>query len=322
MHGMQVSGIDTNLLVVLDALLVDQSVARAGARLGLSPSATSHALARLRALLGDPLLVRAGRRLVLTARAMELAPAARRIVSEIESVLQGPAALDPKTLRHAFRVSTTDHIQFVLLAALDAALCRQAPAVDMYCLPHSARSVSDLRDGVLDACIAVWDTLPDDIGRQALFPDRLVSVVRAGHSALRKKLTLQRFTELSHVLVAPQGTPHGLVDDLLAKRGLSRRIARTLPTFVDAPFLVAQTDYVLTLPLRVVEPLLKPLQLELLSVPLQLPRFTISMIWHRRNDAHPTHAWFRQVVGEAAKGLGPLAAAATRRRHGAPSLRP
>src|SRR3954464_4137486 len=135
MHRMQLSGIDANLLVALHALLDERSVVRAARRLALSPSATSHALARLRELLGDALLVRAGRQLVLTARGEALLVPLGRLIAEMETILRATAPLEPTTLRRAFRVATTDHVQFVLLRRLDALLRREAPKVDLYFVP-------------------------------------------------------------------------------------------------------------------------------------------------------------------------------------------
>lgn len=306
MHGMQLSGVDANLLVALHALLQERSVVRAGRRLALSPSATSHALARLRDLLGDALLVRAGRQLVPTARGEALLAPLGRLIAEMESILRPAAPLEPATLRRAFRVATTDHVQFVLLRRLDALLRREAPKVDLYFVPLPLRAADALREGNMDLAIGVFDEPAADLGRMSLFDDQLVSVVRARHKALRGALTLRRFAELDHVLVAPNGTPSGLLDKQLAALGLDRRVARTVPTFLDAPFLVAHSDLIVSLPARLVLPLLTLLRLRILRTPLPLPGFTISAIWHRRQDEDAEHVWFRNVVTRVAEDLAPL----------------
>jgi len=130
-------------------------------------------------------------------------------------------------------------------------------------------------------------------------PDRLVAVVRRGHPALSETLTLDRFAALAHLLVAPNGSPTGLVDRLLAERGLARRVARTSPSFLDVALLVSETDYVVSLPESMVLSLLDRFELALLPLPLPLPTFTLSMAWHQSLDKDPEHTWFRDLVRRA-----------------------
>jgi DNA-binding transcriptional LysR family regulator len=309
MHRVQVSGgprlaaIETNLVIALHALLEEQSVALAAKRIGLSDSATSHALARLRDAMGDPLLARAGRRLVRTPRGQELLEPARRAVEALDAVFRRPEPFDPRRLERAFRIATTDHVQLVLLRELDASLSTRAPAANLYCMPMDRGSLAAIREGSVDLSIGVFDVPHADIGRTPLFVEQFASVVRRGHRLLRGKLTLERWASEAHVLVAPTGTPHGLVDELLERQGLRRRVARTLPNFVDALLLVSSTDYVVTLPRTVVRPFASLLGLRALKVPVAMSRFWISMVWHRRHDVDPAHAWLRGVLGEVARAL-------------------
>jgi len=302
MHAMQLSGIDTNLFVVLHALLEEQSVARAARRVGLSASATSHALARLREVLADPLFVRVGRRLVATPRALALRDPIGRVVADLEQVLLAPREVDPAGLTRAFRVETTDHVQFVLLRALDVRMRSEAPGVDVYFQPLQPETFARLRRGEIDLSVGVYSSVDPDIERQKLFDDRLVAVVRRRHPALRRPVTLASFAALQHLLVAPNGSPTGLVDRVLAERGLKRRVARTSSTFLDMAFLAAESDYVVSLPESLVTPLLDRLGLTLLKVPLPLPSFAISMVWHRRSTTDAPHRWFRDAVAAAAVG--------------------
>src|SRR5258706_2176637 len=132
MHSMHLSAVDANLFVVMRALLRTQSVTQASRQLGLSASATSHALARLRATLGDPLLVRVGRRLVPTPRALAIEATVGNALDALEAALVPPRPVEPATLDRAYRIKTTDHVQFVLLRALDRRLRREAPHVNLY----------------------------------------------------------------------------------------------------------------------------------------------------------------------------------------------
>lgn len=299
MHGVHLSAVDANLFVVLHSLLDTRHVTRSARRLGLSPSATSHALRRLRELLGDPLLVRAGRTLVLTPRALALKEPVARAVEALGGVLAVPAPLEPLALARAFRVETTDHVQLVLLRQLDRLLRAEAPRVDVYLQSTQPNTFERLRDGAIDLAVSVFSTSDPDIEQRRLFDDHLVAVVRRGHPALDKRMTLARFAAFPHLLVAPNGTPTGLVDRLLAEHGLARRVARTSSTFLDMAFLVAETDYVVSLPRTMALPLLDRLGLALLPMPLRLPSFTHSMAWHRRHTADATHAWFRDIVARS-----------------------
>ncbi len=292
---MQLSAVDLNLLVVLATLLETRSVKAAAARLALSPSATSHALGRLRTLTGDPLLVRAGRRLVPTARAEALRPALVRFVHEAEAVLRAGDAVDPAALARAFRVLTNDYGELLLLAPLGAALAQEARHVDLYALPAGVRDVSEaLRNGDADLAIGAFADLPPDVAAAPLLEDEFVCLLRAGHPALRGRLTKRRFLALEHVLVAPRGEPVGVVDRLLAERGETRRVARTVSGFLVAPALVASTDYVVTISRRVAERVADVHGLAVRKAPIAPEGFTIRLAWHRRADGDPAHRWLRE----------------------------
>jgi DNA-binding transcriptional LysR family regulator len=300
MHTMQLSGLDTNLFLVLHSLLEEQNVARAGKRLGLSPSATSHALARLRTALGDPLFVKAGRNLVPTPHARSLQPALAQAIASLEAVVSPPRAVDLPKLERAFRVETTDHVQFVLLRQLDPIVREEAPRVNFYFQSMQPETFARLRQDAIDLAVGVYSNVDPDIERARLFDDRLVTVARKRHPCRRKPLTLRAFASYPHLLVAPNGTPTGLVDRVLAEHKLRRRVARTSATFLDMAFLVAESDYLVSLPESLTRPLLKTLGLSIVDAPVSLPAFTISMAWHRRQTNDSAHAWFREAVVRAA----------------------
>jgi DNA-binding transcriptional LysR family regulator len=301
MHAVHLSGVDVNLVVPLHALLEERSVASAAKRVGLSASATSHALARLRRLLDDPLLVRAGRQLVRTPRGERLLEACRRAVESLDGVFREERPFEASSMTRSFRIATTDHVQLVLLRAVDKLLAKEAPTVDLYCLPMDRGRIVSLRAGEVDFSIGVFEDVPADVGKVALFVDQLVTVVRRGHPMLRARgaKRLAAFVAYPHVLVAPIGSPTGLVDELLARRRSSRRVARTLPTFVDAALLASESDYVLTIPRTVATAFGSRFGLKLFDPTLALPRFTISLVWHRKHDLHPEHAWMKEAIVRA-----------------------
>lgn len=299
MHSMQLSGVDLNLLVVLDALLETRSVKRAAARVSLSPSATSHALARLRDLLGDPVLVRAGRQMVLTGRAEVIRPRVRRLLEETGALLRFEEELEPATLRRSFRVASTDYAERVIVLPLSDALAAIAPGVDLLSRALGVDVVERLRAADYELAIGVFFDLPADIERETLLHEDFVCLFRRGHPALRRELTAERYAALGHVLIAPRGVPRGIVDVYLERRGLARRVARTVSSFEVAPYLVAETDYVLTLPARVARRLAPELELVIREPPLELPGFDLAVLWHRRLSGDAAHAWLREQIREA-----------------------
>lgn len=289
--------LDANLVLALHALLRERSVSRAAARMGLGQPAMSHALKRLRERLDDPLLVRGdGRLMQLTPRAVELADLAEQGVEAIARVFAPPAKFDPATCSRRFRVAASDAMIVNVLPGLLARLAQEAPGVDLE-LPTTGPSVAAaLEEGRLDLAIGRWDLAPLGLRRRMLYRERLVSVVRADHPRVGEALDLTTYLALSHILVAPRGTPHGVVDTALGELGHQRRIAVVLHSFVAAMIVTAASDLVLTLPRRVAEQLRGRLALRLLPPPLALDPFELHLVWHERDHHDPAHRWLRGLV--------------------------
>jgi DNA-binding transcriptional LysR family regulator len=307
MQPLHLASLDLNLLVALDALLEERNVTRAARRTGLSQSAMSHALARLRSLVGDPLLVRGKGGMVATARAETLALPIRRALEGIILALQPPEPFMPKTARLAVRIATSDYGELVLLPKLVRRLEREAPHVDLRLVPHTGDSVGPLVDGAVDLIVAPIRQADEAQGVLAkkLFDERFVCTVRRGHPLSKKKLTLARFAAASHALIAPRGREGSLADESLSRMGLSRRVALTLPHFLVAPHVVAASDLVLILAARVAAQLAKPLGLVVLPPPkeLGLSGFRVSAIWHERTQHDPAHRWVRELFTDVAKQI-------------------
>ncbi len=286
---MNLAAVDLNLLVVLDALLEEGSVTRAARRVGLSQPATSNALARLRELVGDPLFVRSGRGLVPTPRARSLAVPVRRGLAELGAALAPPFAFDPRTARRTFAIAMPDIAELVLLPPLLARLRRDAPGITIRVVPRTADG-ADLAIGMLD-------------GRAPrgapLFTLRFVCLIRRDHPRVGTRLSLARFLELEHVLVAPGGGA-GLIDELLAKRGLERRVALTLAHFFSAAMVVSRTDLVMSATSVLADVVERILPVRAVRHPLAAPVVTIGQLWQPRDDADPAHAWLRQVIADVA----------------------
>lgn len=301
MNIMQLSAIDLNLLPVLHAVLDTRSVKAAAPRLGLSPSAVSHALARLRELLDDALLVRSGRSMQLTPRAERLRPRVQRLVDELERTLRQEDALDPARMERAFTIAGGDFAELVLLEPLGRRLAELAPGVSLYGQAVRGDVTEQIREGGCDALVGVFREVPDDIRTLELVRSEFVCLLRAGHPALRGRLTVRRYAALDHVLVAPRGQPRGIVDGVLEAQGLRRRVARTVSSFLVAPHLVAGSDYVLTVSSFIAERFAEPLGLVARKPPIAIEGFTIRAAWHRRFDDDPAHRWLRERIAEVAE---------------------
>ena len=304
-HELSLAGIDLNLLVVLDALLAERHVTRAARRVGLTQSAASHALARLRALLDDPVLVRGpGGQMVPTDRAAALAPRLRRALDDLATALRGEPAFDPATARRTFRIATSDYAELILLPPLVARLARDAPGIDLELTQIPEDPAALLAAGEIDGAIGVWRDRAWAAGiyQKRLFDDDFRCVVRAGHPLARRRLTLARFLELGHVLIAPRGTRGGFVDEALERLGERRRIAVMIPHFLVAPHVIAASDLVITLPARVARAFAGPFDLAVLAPPLELPGFTTALVWHERAHHDPGQRWLRDALVAAASG--------------------
>ena len=305
MQRMHISGIDLNLAVVLRALLDERNVSRAARKLGLSQSATSHALARLREVLRDPLFVRTRTGLVPTVRAESMAVAVRSAVSALEASFFATPPFDPSTARRTFRVRPSDYVEYLMVPRLLERLAQVAPNMDLWTRPAATEPTLALERGQLDLLIQPTRTREETpaFRMEELWDDEFVGVMRRGHPLAQRRLTLERFAAASHALIAPTGQPGGFVEDALAKHGLSRRIVFTTPSFLVAPHVVAATDLLLIAPARIAVAFAKPLALLTFAPPIDLPGFRVAMFWHDRHDADPAHRFVRREIARVAAAL-------------------
>lgn len=300
---------DLTLLLTLDALLQESNVTLAAKRLGLSTPAASHALARIRERLDDPILVRAGRKMVLTPRAEALRPQVRSLVEQATRVLSAATPFSPRALSRTFTVYTTDHVLLVLGDAIDRILREEAPDARLRFLPSAPEDWVPLRDGTADLAVCILGHFPEEFRTRHLFTDRFVCAVRQDHPRVGRRLTLDEYLALDHIVVAPLGRP-SIVDQLLAERGLERRIRRVVPYFLTGLLMASQSDDVLTASDRAAIALAPTLGLRLIEPPLPLRPYALSLLWHPRLDEEPANRWLREVFLRAAREVLPEAALA------------
>ena len=291
------------MLGCLFALLEERSVTRAGKRLGLSQPAMSNALSRLREHLDDALLVRSGGGMARTPHGESLLPQLREALSQVRRVMEKPRPFDPATATQRFGLLATDFIEMVVLPGLVERVLAAAPRVTLDVRPFGELdAVEGLKSGALDLVLGVFSEVAVGCHASALFHESFLCVVRRGHpdfAGARARLTLKRYAELPHLLVAPRRTGPGAVDVALARHGLSRHIALYVSHFLVAPLIVAQSDLVATLPARAARLLAARHDLRLFKPPVELSGFTISQLWHERTDQSPPHRFLRAQVKAA-----------------------
>lgn len=304
---------DLNLLAVLDAVLTEGSNRAAAARLGVTQSAVSHALAKLRRRLGDPLVVPGRGRMVPTPLAESLAPALREALERLSGALRGARGFEPAHSTRTFWLSSADLAGMVVLPPLLRELTRAAPGVSVRMRPPGESDLAELERGGLDVALGIFQDAPAAFRVQALFRERFVCVARRGHPVTGGRLTLARYLEHGHVIVAPRGGTSSLVDEALAKLGKARRVVAAVPHFFLAPFVVASTDLLLMAPERMAHLLAPAFGLELMQAPLEVAGFTVSQLWHERMQHDAAHVWLRKMITDASRADAPLAEAPARK---------
>jgi DNA-binding transcriptional LysR family regulator len=263
----------------------------------------SRALARLRAATGDPLLVRAGRGLVASPRAAELRDSVAQLVHQAEAVLRPVGKLDPAQLERTFTLRTTEGFVENFGPALLRRIGRDAPRVRLHFLHKLDKTSGPLRDGSVDLETGVVDeAIGQEVRTQALFRDRFVGVVRAGHPFSKGKVTPAAYATAMHVHVSRRENDKADVDEALATLGLERNIATIVGGFSAALALARATDLVATVFERHTGILYRGMHA--FALPMPVPKFTVSMLWHPRLDGDPAHRWLRGCVREACTQSG------------------
>lgn len=293
---------DFNLLVALDALLAEGSVAGAARRTGLSTSAMSRTLGRLRATTGDPLLVRAGRQMVPTPHAQAIRERARDAVLEIRTLLSPAVSeLDPSTLDRIFVIRANEGFVEAFGPGLIAAAASEAPRVSLHFAPKMEKDSRYLREGRVDLEIGVVENMGPEIRLQALFRDHFIGVVRAGHPLLSSPaVTAGQYASYGHVVASRRGRSHGPVDDALAELGLARKVASVVPGFPAALAVAMASDLIALLPASYLPA--PPAggkagqAFGTFELPVPTQVITISQMWHPRLEMDPAHRWLRLLV--------------------------
>jgi DNA-binding transcriptional LysR family regulator len=291
--------VDLNLLVALDALLEENSVAAAADRLCLSPPAMSRTLARIRRATGDDILIRTGRTMTPTPRAVALREETRDLVRRATALLTPQRTLDLDTLERTFTLRCHDALAAALAPLLITRIGQLAPHVAIRFLAEPADDVADLARGHTDLEIGATQPTRPEIASDTLGSDRMVTVFRADHPLSEGELTMERFASASHITVSRRGRLHGPIDDILAEHGLRRHVIAALPSSSAALDLVAATTAVTVVAEQVCRPMWTRLGLHARPLPVELPSVPVIVAWHHRYDSDPAHAWLRTEAHDA-----------------------
>lgn len=300
MNEIQLHDVDLNLLVVLDALLSEQSVTRAAARLHVTPSAVSHALKRLRELFGDELLLRDGRRMRLTDRAEGLAQTLPALLAQVTRTIEPPAPFDAATSNRTFRLSAPDFIAPLVPAILED-IHANAPGVRVELEPYAASAIHDLADGRCDALVASSGSRGDDLRAEPLGAWPWAVYARAGHPAF-DDWSIAAWSDYPHLQVRPpviQGRGQGPTDRRATELGIHRTVQAVIPHFSMAAPVLAATDLLLTVPSVTMGDTAAAYDLDHRELPFDLAPMGLSLFRSAKGGDEPGARWFLERVAAA-----------------------
>jgi DNA-binding transcriptional LysR family regulator len=293
--------IDLKLLVVFDAVMTERNVSRAGTRLGMSQSATSNALNRLRELLSDQLFIRTGAGMQPTPFALRLTTPIRQALRLFQSALE-PSLFDPSSSTWAYRLAISDHASIVMLPVLAEHLARVAPRVRLVLRPKvNAEVAEQLEASEIDFAIGVIPTLRRRFNRAPLFRDSYDCLLRRNHPLAQRAPRLADFKTADFLAVRPRHEGASEVDRLLASHGVRRTVAITVDQFLAAPPVLAHTDLIAFMLRGVMRHLdLTGLRVSAAPIPLDVQ---VDAVWNRALTKQPAHSWMRRQLIEVSRGL-------------------
>jgi DNA-binding transcriptional LysR family regulator len=297
--AVNLSRVDLNLLVHLDALLAERSVTRAAARVGLGQSAMSHNLARLRDLFSDELLTRGPEGLRPTPRALALVEPVRIALAQIQVLVSRDEAFDPRTAERTFSVGLPDSMEILIVPSLLAYLREVAPGIHLRLHNiDSSKLLDDLDADRVDLAVGygVFAQGQAHHKRRLLFTETYLCMFNAERTGITASISLDDYLRLPHVLTSLRPGERGVVDDALEKLGLRRTVVLTTPRFLAVPSLVARAPVVVTMHARLARFFAAELGLSLSLPPVELQDMAVSLLWHASYDHDPAHAWLRQMM--------------------------
>lgn len=297
---MDITSVDLNLLPVLDALLRHRSVTLAARELGMSQSAVSTALGRMREALGDPLFVRTGRGMLPTPRASQLAEPVAAILDKVRDEVLSARGFVPTESERAFTLGLSDVGSYVLWPRIAAAVSQQAPSVRLRMRVMTQPQIaSELESAEVDVALGAYPDLPSTLYQRRLFERKYVAMVRSDHPLAVKRLSLQAFARCPQAVVRLASGIQDRVDEALATQGLARMKVLDMPSYLMLPPLLATGDWMAVMPGQLADAFAQQGRFKSLKLPFELPSSVIRMHWHKRFHADASNVWLRGLIGSA-----------------------
>ncbi len=307
---MQLNRFDLNLLIALDALLHEKNVTRAAERVYLSQPAMSAALQKLRDYFGDQLLVRVGREMELTPRGLSLVEPVREALLKVQATLGTQPSFDPATVRRTFTVIATDEAVPELVPKVLNRVAREAPQVQCHIEQISQNSLTRLTYGDADLAISLdimrlygLKVFPDTLRTQTLRPARWVCVMSKDHPFQGRNLTLEDYQSLAHIVARPNGHTAPVEEHVRRLMGMDLNVRASTQSLLEMLFMLPGSPFAATVPERVAKLVAPLVPLKTYALPFDTLDGQEILLWHKRNEPDPGHAWLRSLFIEAAKEL-------------------
>jgi DNA-binding transcriptional LysR family regulator len=296
--------IDLNLLLVFQEVYRERQISSAARRLGLSQSAVSNALARLRRSFGDELFVRTASGMQPTPLASQMAEPIGAAMAQVALALNQRSRFEPATSNRRFMLAMTDVGEVYFMPTL-IERCRQlAPSVEISSVRVGALSLKEeMEGGRVDLAVGPFEDVSEALYQRHLFRQPFVAMFRKGHPLARGELTLARFAQAEHLLVDAADSPYDRVNAALARAGVGQATngfgtRYRVPHFTAVPYIVSTSDLVVTVPQKLAERAALPFGLEWATPPLDLPPLQTNIFWHRRFNQDPGNQWLRGLLAD------------------------
>jgi DNA-binding transcriptional LysR family regulator len=291
--------IDLNLLAVFQEVYRERQISGAARRLGLTQSAVSNALARLRRVFGDELFVRTGQGMQPTPFAESVAEPVGAALAQVALALNQRSVFDPATSARRFIVAMTDVGEVHFMPALIERCRVAAPQLQISSVRAGSIALKEeMESGRVDLAIGPFEDISEALYQRLLFRQPYVSMMRRGHPLTNGKVDLARFAAAEHLFVDSSERPYDRINQLLEKAGVGRSTRFRVPHFTAVPYIVSSSDLVVTVPQKLAERAGVPFGLAWITPPLELPTLQTNMFWHRRFNQDPGNQWLRGLVAE------------------------
>ena len=291
--------IDLNLLSVFQEVYRERQISSAARKLGLSQSAVSNALARLRRAFGDELFVRTASGMQPTPLATQMAEPIGVAMAQVALALNQRSRFDPATSSRRFVLAMTDVGEIYFMPTLIERCKLLAPLVEISSMRAGSLALKEeMEGGRVDLAVGPFEDISEALYQRQLFRQPYVTMMRKGHPLAKGEMTLARFVKAEHMLVDANESPYDRINALLARAGIGPSVRFRVPHFTAVPYMVATSDLVVTVPQKLAERAALPFGLEWIMPPLELPTLQTNVFWHRRYNQDPGNQWLRGLLAE------------------------